>query len=90
MSFHSVVQAEAGMEKRKRKKEKKKKEAIMNVEGDWRGKMDFEEVGDDGYTGVHCILSLVFWMFEDLIIKIFKKTIYSKKIFYFSSKIYTW
>ena len=61
MSFHSVVQAEARMEKRKRKKEKKKKkEAIMNVEGDWRGKMDFAEVGDDGYTGVHCILSLVF------------------------------
>ena len=42
MSFHSVVQAEAGMEKRKRKKEKKKKEAIMNMEGDWRGKMDLK------------------------------------------------
>ena len=48
--------------------------------------MDCEEVGDDGHTGVHCTLPLVFWIFEELIIKIFKKTIYSKKYFTFPPK----
>ena len=36
--------------------------------------MDCEEVADDGYTGVHCTLPLVFWIFEELIITVFKKT----------------
>ena len=33
--------------------------------------MGCEEVDDDGHTGVHCTVPLLFWIFEDLIIKIF-------------------